>query len=79
MTLDACAKALGIGHARNYQRYESGAHSPDAPIIQKIMRLTNGAVTPEDMHADRIDWLKANKPAVFEGVDAVQPIIEAAE
>ncbi|MCF1452271.1 hypothetical protein ACQZ61_04210 [Agrobacterium vitis] len=77
--MDACAKALGIGYARNYQRYESGAHSADAPVIEKIRRMTNGAVGPDDMHADRMEWLANNKPNSMQGVCDIQTISEAAQ
>ena len=68
MTQAECAKALGLlGGARSFQRIEVGETGADADMVERIRLLTSGAVTPNDMHAIRLDWLKANRPEKFEG------------
>lgn len=61
-----CALALGLpGGARSFQRLESGESNTDADMVERIARLTGGAVTAADMHAVRLAWLKANRPEKF--------------
>lgn len=68
MTQAECAKALGLlGGARSFQRIEAGETGADADMVERICILTAGAVTPADMHAVRLNWLKANRPEKFEG------------
>lgn len=56
------ATLLAIDSARTYQRYETGENRPDAPLIERIRVETDGRVTLEDLHRQRLEWLKANKP-----------------
>lgn len=73
-TLRDCAEALGLGDARVYQRYESGEQWPSAPIVEALLDMTGRTVTVEDLHKQRLEWFRANKP------DSFPPrIIEAAE
>ncbi|PWE58360.1 hypothetical protein DEM27_00045 [Metarhizobium album] len=65
MTLASCALRLGVGHARNFQKYETGENRPDAPMIDRIIEMTGGAVTLQDMHEVRLEWLREHKPDVF--------------
>ncbi|MEX3008981.1 helix-turn-helix domain-containing protein [Hoeflea sp. TYP-13] len=60
LTLADCAAALGCNGARTYQRYEDGMHRTDALFVEAIVELTDGAVTAQDMHETRLEWLKAN-------------------
>lgn len=74
MSLAETARALGITGVNpggTLARIEVGSRQPDADMIERIGRLTEGSVTPEDMHAVRLDWLKANRPEKF--------LVEAAE
>ena len=59
LTLSNCAEALGCKGARTYQRYEDGMHRADAPLVEAIVTLTGGAVTAQDMHETRLEWLQA--------------------
>jgi transcriptional regulator with XRE-family HTH domain len=63
-TLSEAAGLLAIENARTYQRYEEGENRPDAPIVERILATTSGEVTLDDMHALRIQWLRANKPEI---------------
>lgn len=45
--------------------WETGRARPDADVIDRIERLTQGAVTSVDMHRTRLGWLKANRPERF--------------
>lgn len=61
-----CALALCLdGGARSFQRIETGENKADADLVERIVRLTGGSVTAEDMHAVRLAWLKANRPEKF--------------
>ncbi len=63
MTLTAAAGEIGISGAnpaRTLQRFEEGSQRPDAPLVEAIAKLTDGAVTAQDMHETRLDWLRAN-------------------
>lgn len=60
----------GVNPGRTLARIEAGERQPDADMIERICLLTDGLVSPHDMHATRLDWLKANRPEKF---------IEAAE
>lgn len=63
-TLRECAEVLGLGDARVYQRYESGEQWPSAPTVEAILDMTEKAVSVTDLHEQRVDWLKANRPDV---------------
>lgn len=75
LTLAHCAAQLGVGHARNFQKYETGENRPDAPMVERIIAMTGGAVSLLDLHEQRLEWLRANKPDVF----ATLSPLEAAE
>lgn len=71
------AKLMGLDGAHGSStiwNWETGRARPDADMIDRIVRMTGGAVTPADMHTIRLDWLKANRPEKFS-----EPLIEAAE
>jgi predicted transcriptional regulator len=66
LTVDALAAALGnIVTPRNVYRYETGEIAADADMIDRIEFLTSGAVTAQDMHLTRLNWLRANRPEKF--------------
>jgi transcriptional regulator with XRE-family HTH domain len=69
-----CAGLLGLaGGARSFQRLETGENKADSDMVEKIMKLTGGAVSAQDMHDVRLTWLRANQPERFEGADAPTP------
>ena len=53
---------------RTYQRYEEGENRIDAPLAERIMTFTSGAVSLQDLHDQRVSWLRDNRPAVFADV-----------
>jgi transcriptional regulator with XRE-family HTH domain len=63
-TLRECAEVLGLGDARVYQRYESGEQWPSAPTVEAILEMTANSVTVVDLHEQRVEWIKANRPDV---------------
>ncbi|MFK0330678.1 helix-turn-helix domain-containing protein [Rhizobium sp. NPDC090275] len=65
LTLAEMAAALSIENARTYQRYEDGENRPDAPIVERIIALTTGVVTLDDLHLQRLDWLRNKRPDAF--------------
>ena len=67
-TLAKMADALLIENARTYQRYEEGENRIDAPLAERIMTFTSGAVSLQDLHDQRVSWLRDNRPAVFADV-----------
>lgn len=80
LSLAETARRLGIEGANpgaTYARFETGSRQPDADMMERIYQLTGGLVTPADMHAVRLAWLKANRPEKF--ADAVREHREAAE
>jgi transcriptional regulator with XRE-family HTH domain len=66
LTMAEASVLLGLESARTYQRYETGENRPDAPLVEKIMSVTDGGVMLEDLHRQRLDWLKENKPEAFD-------------
>jgi hypothetical protein len=73
-----CALVLGMrGGARSFQRIETGESSADADTIDRIVRMTGGAVTVKDMHDIRLAWLRQHRPEKF-AADFARPM-EAAE
>lgn len=68
---------LSIESARTYQRYETGENRPDAPLVERIRNVSSGLVTVEDLHRQRLEWLKSNKPEVV--ADLLDVAAEAAE
>lgn len=73
---------LGVGHARNFQKYETGENRPDAPMVDRIVQMTLGAVTLDDIHLQRLEWLREHKPEAFYGFPVRLPELlqhEAAE
>lgn len=59
LTLLQCARLFECNSARTYQRYEDGMHRTDAPLVERIAELTGGAVTAQDMHETRLEWLRS--------------------
>lgn len=64
------AKTLGLQSQVTYRRYEVGEHRADAPIVERIVAVTKGQVTAQDMHEVRLEWLRAHKP------DALLPVAQ---
>lgn len=64
-TLGEMAALLGIENARTYQRYEDGENRADAHIVERIRSVTNNDVGVIDIHAQRLEWLRANRPDLF--------------
>lgn len=56
------AKSIGVSR-QALHRYASGEREPDAVIRNKIVEVTHGAVTIQDQHKTRLDWLKAKQEA----------------
>ena len=51
--------------SRFYERIETGEVPADADIIDRIVKVTGGAVSVGDMHSVRLAWLRANRPDRF--------------
>ncbi|MCB1424098.1 MAG: hypothetical protein KDJ69_16875 [Nitratireductor sp.] len=63
-TLAQLGAALGFegrNVGRAAQRVERGEVKADADVVAAIAEVTNGAVTAQDMHETRLDWLNARK------------------
>jgi len=56
------ASLIALENARAYQRYETGENRPDAHIVERIINASDGMVRLEDLHAQRLQWLTANRP-----------------
>lgn len=69
-SLTEMANRTGFGNSMTWWRYEVGEHRVDAPVVERIVAVTNGQVTAQDMHEVRLEWLKANKP------DALLPVAQ---
>ena len=67
LSMAEAAKLMSLENARAYQRYETGENRPDAPLVERIRAVTDGSVTAEDHHRQRLDWLKANRPELVAG------------
>ena len=67
------ASLLALDSARAYQRYETGENRPDAHVVERIIQVSNGAIRLDDLHQQRLSWLRVNRP------DLVAEIMEAAE
>ena len=66
--LAALARMLGIcgvNPGGTLARIETGSRQPDADMVERIAKLTDGVVTALDMHAVRLAWLKRNRPEKF--------------
>lgn len=80
LSQSACAAALALaGGARSYQRIETGENGADADLVARILILTGGQVSTEDMHQVRLNWLKGNRPQRFDVPEVVPLLPEAAE
>lgn len=72
MTLAEAATRLrvrGRGPATTVKRWADGAVRADADTVERIVQMTKSAVTAQDMHQTRLDWLRANKPERFDDGD----------
>ena len=61
-TLKQAGEHFGFGGrnpARTYQRIESGETAADAITAERVVRLTGGVVTVQDLHETRLAWLRA--------------------
>lgn len=79
LTLAEVGEALGFASsnpARGLQLIERGERKADANIVAAIELLTEGSVTPRDMHETRLDWLKLNKPQKFPTTNSSSEAIE---
>ncbi|MCP4933343.1 MAG: hypothetical protein GY927_03855 [bacterium] len=56
--------------ARSTQLIERGERKADAHIVARIIKITDGNVTAQDMHETRLEWLKQNKPEQFQSESA---------
>lgn len=62
----------GVNPGGTYVRIEAGSRQPDADMIERIIRFTDGAVTAAHMHETRLAWLRENRPDKFDA-SASQP------
>lgn len=66
-TLRQLADDLGIGDganpSRRVQRMETGEVPVDAILTARIVALTDGQVSLEDLHGARLDWLNNKRAA----------------
>lgn len=68
LTLAETARALGIegkNPGATLARIEMGSRQPEADLVERIVSLTEGAVSAFDMHAVRLAWLKQHRPEKF--------------
>lgn len=64
LSCDEIARRLEIAAARggsSVWNWETGRARADADIIDRIEILTNGEVSPLDMHRTRLDWIRQNR------------------
>ena len=61
LSLDKVAGMLGLSGqnpARTIQRVETGESLPDADLAAALTKISDGAVTPVDLHLTRLAWLR---------------------
>lgn len=58
LTYEALAKLIAVSSARQAHRYAVGSAVPRTEIVERIIRATEGIVTPNDLHAARVAWLR---------------------
>jgi transcriptional regulator with XRE-family HTH domain len=65
LTLKQLAEHLGIGGGKNpsrrVQRIETGEAPLDALLADRIVDLTRGAVSLQDLHQTRRNWLASQQ------------------
>lgn len=59
LTYDALAKLIPFSTARQARRYCLGERWPDPETIERILAITDRAVSLERMHQSRLAWLRA--------------------
>lgn len=62
LTMAEAAALLSIDHVGSYRRYETGENRPDAPLAVRIRMVSDGCVTLDDLHQQRLDWLREHRP-----------------
>lgn len=67
-TIPALADELGVS-AEAVRMWVKGQRMPGAEVAEKIKQATNGAVTPNDLHAARLAWLNRSLPDEPGGVE----------
>lgn len=72
LTYEALADAIGVLGAATARRYALGERWPDAEVIERISRATEGAVGVLAMHRRRLAWCRAN------GLPRVPAVVERA-
>ncbi|MBO9125483.1 helix-turn-helix transcriptional regulator [Rhizobium sp. 16-488-2a] len=65
LTMEEAAALLQVEYAGSYQRYETGENRPDAPMAERIRLVSGGVVTLEDLHQQRLEWLKIRRPEML--------------
>ena len=61
MTAEELGKTLDCS-GQAVRRYRSGERMPDTEMAEKIIEISNGAVTVEDMHNARVEYLNKDLP-----------------
>jgi len=62
----------GANPARTLQRYESGESQMSSVMVDRLELISGAAVTAQDMHETRLEWLRANKPSEFATIPSVE-------
>lgn len=79
LTMAEAAMLLCLDSPRTYQRYETGENRPDAPMVERIRAVSHGRVTIFDLHVQRLDWLRLNRPEAFAAMPSAIKSPEVAE
>jgi transcriptional regulator with XRE-family HTH domain len=72
LTYEALADVVGLPSTVTARRYALGERWPDAEVVERITRATDGAVGVLAMHRRRLAWCRAN------GLPRVPAVVERA-
>lgn len=61
LTYERLAAEIGVGRASQARRYAMGERWPDPDILDRIVAVTEGAVSILAMHRRRAAWLREHR------------------
>lgn len=61
LTYERLAADIGVAHASQARRYAMGERWPDPDILDRIVAVTEGAVSILAMHRRRAAWLREHR------------------
>jgi len=61
LTYERLATEIGVSHAAQARRYALGERWPEPDVVERVVAISDGAVSILAMHRRRAAWLKEHR------------------